>query len=260
MKTMEKFELWQEKVGEFYETPTITYYKPEKQTGDGAVIIFPGGGYGCRAPYEGDGYARFLSANGVASFVVDYRVAPSHYPDPLSDARRAVRFVRHYAQKFQVNKDKIAVMGSSAGGHLTALVSTYRGEVAGDGIDEIGQESPFPNAQILCYPVISSDLDITHLGTYTNLLGEDSSIWEQYNPEKLVTEKAPLAFIWHTSEDNLVNVINSYAYAQALKKAGVACEMHIFPYGVHGLGVSEKDAHVAQWTGLLLNWLKLIGF
>ena len=151
-------------------------------------------------------------------------------------------------------------MGSSAGGHLAALVSTYNECIAGDGIDEIGKENFVPNAQILCYPVISSDVEITNEWTYINLLGEDKSVWGKYSPEKLVTNKTPQAFIWHTAEDPGVSVINSYRYATALRKAEVACEMHIFPYGGHGMGLSQNDAHVGQWAELLLRWLKLMEF
>lgn len=254
------FPLWTEIPGSQTETPVITHYPPSQKTSDGAVVIFPGGGYAMRAPHEGEGYARQLNAFGITAFVVDYRVTPAHFPDPLSDARRAVRFVRHYAEKFGIDKNKIAVMGSSAGGHLSALLCTYDKDVLGDGIDEIGREEYLPNAQILCYPVISNDEDITNAWSYTNLLGENRDFWKEYSPEKLVCEKTPQAFIWHTAEDPGVSVINSYYYATALRKANVPCELHVFPYGGHGMGLASQVPHVAQWSELLHSWLQLIGY
>ena len=252
--------LWPEIPGSQSETPTITYYPPENKTSDAAVVIFPGGAYAMRASHEGEGYARYLNKIGVTAFVVDYRVFPAHFPDPLSDARRAVRYVRHYAEKFGIDKNKIAVMGSSAGGHLSALLSTYTQPILGDDIDEIGKEDYLPNAQILCYPVISCDLSITHVGSYENLVGENGGAWEQYSPEKLVCEKTPQAFIWHTSDDDGVNVINSCRYGEALRNAGVPFEMHIFPHGGHGVGLATSFPHIAQWSELLRRWLISIGF
>ena len=131
------FHLWDEIPGAQTEVPTLTVFSPMQKRSDAAVIIFPGGGYCGRAGYEGEGYARMINSFGITAFVVDYRVSPARFPDPLSDARRAVRYVRHFAEKFAVNKDKIAVMGSSAGGHLTALTCTYQKEILGDKTDEI---------------------------------------------------------------------------------------------------------------------------
>lgn len=254
------FSLWTDVPGTQTETPTLTYYPPLQKASDAAVVIFPGGGYEHRAEHEGEGYAHMLNSFGITAFVVAYRVFPARFPDPLSDARRAVRYVRHHAEQFGIDATKIAVMGSSAGGHLSALLCTYDKSVLGDGIDEIGMEDYLPNAQILCYPVISSDEEITHAGSYRNLLGEDFAKWEEYSPEKLVSEKTPQAFIWHTAEDPGVSVINSYCYATALRKANVPCELHVFPYGGHGMGLASYAPHVAQWNELLHRWLQLIGY
>ena len=254
------FHLWIDVPGTQSEVPTLTWYPPMQKAGNSAVIIFPGGGYHHRAAHEGEGYARMLNSFGITAFVVDYRVLPAKFPDPLSDARRAVRYVRYHAEQFGIDKDKIAVMGSSAGGHLTALLCTYETCVLGDGIDEISKEDYLPNAQILCYPVISHEKDITNMWSYNNLLGEDAGAWQEYSPDKLVNTHTPQAFIWHTAEDAGVNVINSYYYATALRQANVPCEMHVFPYGAHGLGLAPRYPHIAQWSELLRHWLQLIGF
>ncbi len=120
MKT-KKMNLWKETPGICDEIPTLTAYLPDKKQSDIAVVIFPGGGYQFRAAYEGDSYAEFLAENGYTAFVCDYRVAPHRFPLPLLDARRAVRTVRYYSDKYGIDKNKVAVMGSSAGGHLAAL-------------------------------------------------------------------------------------------------------------------------------------------
>ncbi|MBR4420386.1 MAG: alpha/beta hydrolase, partial [Clostridia bacterium] len=108
------------------QVPSITVYQPKKRVGNSAVLIFSGGAYAFRAEHEGDGYARFLNEQGVLCFVVNYSVYPDYFPAPLADAQTAVQFVRANAEKYGVDKNKIAVMGSSAGGHLCALLSTYR--------------------------------------------------------------------------------------------------------------------------------------
>ena len=192
--------------------------------------------------------------------MVSYRVSPATFPDPLLDARRAVRFVRANAERFGIDTAQVLVMGSSAGGHLAALVSTYREAIDGEGADAIDEQSPFPNAQVLCYPVISSDPSVGHSGSYQKLLGERLGEAAAYDPELSVTPETPAAFIWHTAADPVVNVTNSYRYAAALRAANVPCEVHVFPFGPHGMGVAANDPHVAQWVPLLREWLILGGY
>ena len=154
---MQSYKLWN--TTPFYmegeEDPQIHYYPAENKTHDGTVVIFPGGGYVHRAEHEGRGYAEFLNANGMDAFVVDYRVAPYTHPTQLLDARRAVRFVRVHAEKFGIAPDKIGVMGSSAGGNLTALLCTYTSALDGEEMDELAHIDCMPNAQIHCYSYIS---------------------------------------------------------------------------------------------------------
>ena len=258
---MDTYLLWEGKApGADTEVPTIDAYIPAEKKSRAAFVIFAGGAYAGRAPYEGGGYAEFLNEFGISAFVVNYRVSPATFPDPLLDARRGVRFVRANAEKFDIDPQKIAVIGSSAGGHLAAFVSTYRAPIDGEGVDAIDNENFLPNMQVLCYPVISSDEAVAHSYSYKKLLGDRYDDRASYSPELLVAADTPPAFIWHTAGDQAVNVENSYRYATALKKNGVPCEMHIFPYGVHGLGVAKDDPHVAQWIGLLKNYLKLYGY
>lgn len=267
----ETFTLWDTTPGLCEDIPTITYYKPSTALSDAAVVIFPGGGYVHLAEHEGRGYAEFLANHGIAAFVVMYRRAPHFFPLPLLDARRGVRFVRYYADKFGIDKNKIAVMGSSAGGHLAALTSTYTEPITFEGVDEIDDEEFLPNKQILCYPVINLfDKNYAHIGSGDNLIGvpyaESGDIVRrmELTPTRLVNRTTPEAFIWHTFEDGGVSVKNSLEYAARLRDYGIATELHVFPHGNHGLGLTNRsnalENHVAQWGDLLVNWLRYIGW
>ncbi len=238
--------------------PTITSYPSNSKC---AVVIFPGGGYTMRAAHEGEGYAKWLQSIGITSFVVDYRVAPYKHPAQISDAMRAIRYVRHNADKYGIDKNKIAVMGSSAGGHLAGSVSVHYDKKMYEPTDEIDEESCRPDAAILCYPVIDM-FEYRHDGSRQNLIGEralysDKELMSLYNH---VNANTPPTFIWHTSSDQTVPVENSLLYAQSLSKEQVPFELHIYPIGHHGLGCAEEVPHVAQWLKSLDNWLKLIEF
>ncbi len=257
---MTTYPLFNEKVpGAETEVPRIDHYSPEHKRGNAAVLIFPGGAYSMRAPYEGGDCALFINELGLEAFVVHYRVKPAKFPDPLLDARRAVRFVRANAEKFGIDPERILALGFSAGGHLAALTCTYRTPLAlevGDALDAV---CPYPNGQILCYPVISTDDAIIEKYSFTCLLGERYDERAAYDVATLADAGTPRAFIWHTSEDELVDVENSYRYASALHTHKIPTEMHIFPFGRHGLGLAEDTPHVAKWKELLKNWLTLYG-
>ena len=249
--------MWDEIIGEYTDEPDLEYYAAENKTTDATIIVFPGGGYSIRAEHEGKGYAEFLNSLGMDAFVVQYRVAPHSFPLPLLDARRSIRYVRKNAGRFGINPEKIGVMGSSAGGHLAALLSTYNKPIEFENIDEIDKVDYYPNFQVLCYPVINfSDNDICHVGSIINLIGDGDIPQEELDPINCANEKTPQAFIWHTSDDSLVNVTNSLRYGEKLRSINKDFEMHIFPNGPHGLGLSKDSPYVAKWTELLQAWLK----
>ena len=257
------FNLWENTPGLCEEIPKITYYKPENIKSPWSVVILPGGAYFGRAEHEGKGYAEFFRDNGINAFVVDYRVSPHRFPLPLLDSRRAIRYVRYFAEKFGVNKDKVAIMGSSAGGHLSALTSTYFDKIDFEDTDDIDKEDFIPNAQILCYPVIKlMGRKVAHIGSGINLLGDKyAELAESVTPELIVSEKTPQAFIWHTLNDQAVPGISSLNYAEALRNKGISAELHIFPDGPHGIGLAkdnEQYAHASKWSSLLLEWLEYI--
>ena len=240
------------------------YYKPNVKRGNGAVIIFSGGGYSHRAYHEAEPYALRLNEMGISAFVVDYSVAPYGHPMQLGQARRAVSYVRYNAAKYGIDVKKIAVMGSSAGGHLAALCATSKEIFIYDESDEIGKTDYRPNAQILCYPVTDKE---SHGGSYENLIDKNGEYKpKSVNPIELADEDTPPAFIWHTSSDDCVDVKGTYRYATRLSELGVPVEMHIYPIGIHGLGLATGDPkrapveYVQRWPEELERWLKLMGW
>lgn len=256
---METIKLWENIPGMCEETPVLEYYPAVKKTEKTAVVIFPGGGYGMRAPHEGKGYAEFLNTLGIDAFVCQYRVKPHCHPLPLLDARRAVQYVRANAQKYDIDPKKIGVMGSSAGGHLAATLCTVF-ECYDDVLvskDKIDEVDFIPDFQILCYPVIALS-GFGHQGSKDNLLGDkkdNQELIQQLSAQNKVNEKTPKAFIWHTFDDPVVNVKNTLSYATALKDNSIDCEVHIYQNGAHGLGLAQWSDSVGQWTGQLKTWL-----
>lgn len=259
--TVRTFDLWHVVPFQKEEIPKVTVYLPEKKNADCAVAVFAGGGYWGRSAHEGNGYAEFFAEIGITAFVVDYRLRDDKFPTPLLDARRSVQFIRYYAEKFGIDKKKVAVIGSSAGGHLAALTSTYRQPIEIKEPDEICVEDFIPNAQILCYPVIELYPPYYHRDSAYNFLGEEQiGKAKDLSPNLLANQKTPPAFIWHTATDTCVNVMNSIDYFNSLKAHNVPVELHIFPKGEHGLGLcrndSEGEKYTGEWTNLVLRWLK----
>lgn len=248
------------------DAPVLQAYWPDIRKTQAAVILFAGGAYHTRVLHEA--YADWFAEKGMAAFVCDYRVYPHQFPLPLLDARRAVRLLRHRAQTYGLDKNRILVLGSSAGGHLAALVSTYTEAIDGEGMDEVDRESSVPNGQILCYPVmhlVSRRLG-ANIGSAQNLLGDRVlELGEELTPAYIATESTPPCFVWHTAADSVVPMGNSLDYARSLQENGVPVELHVFPYGRHGLGLADEPGdpairHAGQWKPLLLRWLALEGF
>ena len=247
--------------------PTLTPYLPDPAKATGAaIVICPGGGYGALAPYEGGDYARFLNEYGVAGFVLKYRLGSSGYRHPvmLQDAARAVRLVRAQAGEWKVDPKRIGIMGSSAGGHLASTLVTHFDAGKPDAADPIDRQSSRPDLGILCYAVISLG-QYTHQGSKNNLLGKDPSpeLVRELSNELQVTKDTPPCFIWHTYEDSAVPVENSMQFAEALRKAGVPYDLHIYQQGPHGLGLGTRDWNPEKrhpWTRDCIVWLQVQGF
>ena len=227
------------------DVPTLTVFlaDPAKATG-AAMVICPGGGYGGLAPHEGEQYARWLSENGVAGFVLKYRLGSAGYRHPvmLQDAARAVRTVRARAGDWQLDPKRIGIMGSSAGGHLASTLLTHFDAGKPDAEDVIERQSSRPDLGILCYAVITMG-QFTHQGSKNNLLGKEPSpeLVRNLSNELQVTKETPPCFIWHTYEDNAVPVENSLQFAEALRRAKVPFDLHIYQQGGHGMGLGSRE-------------------
>ncbi len=246
--------------------PTLTPYLPEPDQATGAaIVVCPGGGYGGLAPHEGNDYALWLNQHGVAAFVLKYRLGSKGYRHPamLQDAARAVRLVRAQAGEWKVDPKRVGIMGSSAGGHLASTLLTHFDAGQPDAADPVEHQSSRPDLGILCYAVITMG-QYTHQGSMHNLLGNSPSpeLIELLSNEKQVTKDTPPCFIWHTWEDGAVPVENSLQFAEALRKAGVPFDLHIYQKGGHGMGLADKPpfAHPHPWAADCLYWLKVQGF
>lgn len=210
---------------------------------------------------EGTKICERLNENGIAAFMLRYRVYPYHYPAQLYDIQRAVRLARYLAPELGIDSDKIGILGFSAGGHLCTMgVELYDyGKDTGDAVDRV---SCRPDFGVLCYPVATADLPFSEPRTIENLLRETDHTDELrhlVSGENHVRDDGPPVFIWHTAEDQLVRVENSLAMAQALSAKNIPYELHVFPEGCHGLDLAVGHPGAEQWVGLLLNWLERLG-
>ncbi len=247
------------------QTPTLEILLPSKQNANGkAVLILPGGGYGGVAyDWEGTDYAKWFNSQGIAAFVLKYRMPQAEsvitsYKAPIQDAQRAIRFIRFNASKFDINKSKVGVIGSSAGGHLASTLGTHLDTNYYQPQDAIDKESTHPDFMMLIYPVISMKKDITHGGSRNSLLGKNPSedLILQFSNELQVTEKTPPTFIVHSGNDKAVPVENSIRMYQALVKNKIETTMHIFPKGGHGYSMGHSKNNAPNWTNLAAQWLQ----
>jgi acetyl esterase/lipase len=229
-----------------------------------AVIVCPGGGYERLAvEKEGIAAARWLGERGVVALVLRYRVGPRyHHPAPLYDVQRAVRLVRARAKELGVAPDRIGVWGFSAGGHLASLAATFPADGDAKAADPVDRQSARPDFAILSYPVIfMREGATTHAGSRRHLVGDhpDPALAEQLSTETRVSPRTPPTFLFHTSEDHSVPPDNSLAFYQALRRAGVPAELHVYETGGHGVGLHPDDAILATWTDRLADWLRRRG-
>ena len=235
-----------------------------KEKPTSAVIICPGGAYwGLAFKHEGEAVAEWLNSLGISAFVLKYRLPDTTIMlnktiGPLQDAQEAMRIVRRNAQEWNINPNKIGIMGFSAGGHLAATLSTHYNDKVYDTEDTT---SARPDFSILIYPVISMQNEITHGGSRNNLLGENPSkeLVDKYSNELQVDSLTPPAFLVHSMDDGAVPVENSIRYALALKNNKVTCELHVFKSGGHGYGLGHSNNTESNWPKLCEAWLQNMG-
>ncbi len=246
--------------------PFMTVFKPQYVRKNGnAVIILPGGAYLHLASIlEGREVADWFTARGFTAFVLHYRLGKNYLlPVPLLDARRAIQTVRAQAANYQLDPQRIAVIGFSAGGHLAALSATQF--VAGDSsaTDAIARVSSRPDALILGYGWLGGvSPDTSHLSycKLMDVMDQCVALQKAYTPALYVTPQTPPTFIYHTTSDTTVPVQQALGFYQALLGSGVSVEMHIFAHGGHGSGLGKGDAALDQWTVLLEAWLRGMGW
>lgn len=243
--------------------PTITAYLPAKEKATGtAIIIFPGGGYGFLAiETEGTPIAQAFQQKGIAAFVVKYRL-PSDATmrnkslGPLMDAQQAIKLVRINASEWNIDINRIGIIGFSAGGHLASSLGTH---YSLGYIPNRAKINLRPDFMILVYPVISMGKNLTHLGSRINLLGNAPS-QEQvrfFSNEEQVTSNTPPTYLTQCGDDQVVSVFNSIAFYEALLKNGVDAEMHLYPKGNHGF---IQRLTVNEWLDPMLVFLRKEGF
>ena len=241
------------------DSPTLTPYLPDNPSG-AAMLIIPGGGYGRIYEGQAEPFALWLNEQGIAAFVLRYRLGTSgyRYPSQLQDAVEAMRQIREQAAKWKIDPHRIGAMGFSAGGHLltTLLNRPEDGEVPG--ADTQGRASPRPDIAIVCYPVISM-IAKPHQNSLKNLLGDapGEELLVKTSSERQVRPGLPPVFLWQTNEDKVVSVEHSLLYAAALREHGIPHELHIYQHGKHGTGLIGTGH---PWFGDLLFWLRAHGF
>ncbi|PLS02875.1 alpha/beta hydrolase [Neobacillus cucumis] len=225
------------------------------------MIVAAGGAYARRAEHEAYPVAEWLNSIGVSAVVLNYRVAPYKHPVPLNDAKRAIRLVRHRAADWNIDPNRVGILGFSAGGHLASSAGTHYDFGSPETAEPIERYSSRPDVIVLCYPVISMG-KYTHEGSRLNLLGENPTqeLLNELSNDNQITELTPPAFIWHTADDASVPVENSLMFAAGLGRHKVPFDLHIFESGRHGLGLAEEHPEAREWTRLCEKWLRKQNF
>lgn len=245
--------------------PTLSIFLAPKEKANGtAVIIYPGGGYGIvAAGHEGTDIAKKFNEMGITAFVVKYRIPNSETminPEigPLQDAQQAIKIVRESAREYNINPNRIGIMGFSAGGHLASTAGTHFDKAV---IANTNNTSLRPDFMLLIYPVISFTDSLTHKGSRDNLIGKNPSAQKikEYSNEMQVTNKTPPTFLVHASDDDAVKPENSIAFYLALIKNKVDAEMHLYESGGHGFGLNLKNKN-EQWMERCKNWMENHGW
>ncbi|MGA3035333.1 MAG: alpha/beta hydrolase [Terracidiphilus sp.] len=246
--------------------PALTLMEPRSGRANGsAVVILPGGGYGMlAADLEGREVADWFTARGFRAFILSYRLASHGYllPVPLLDARRAIQTVRARSADYHINPNRIVLIGFSAGGHLAALAGTQFTPGDPNADDPIARASSRPNYLVLGYPWIgalwASPPHLNYCESY-KLMDRCEALRAAYSPDLFVTKETPPTFIYHTFNDETVPVEQPLRFYDALVKAGVPSELHVFANGGHGSGLGTGDAAMDQWPNLLETWLRAQG-
>ena len=231
---------------------TLSCYLPASPSGR-AVVGCPGGGYAhLSMQNEGHDWADFFNQQGIAYFVLKYRMPKGNREIPMSDAKTAIRMVRDSSDAWQINPRDVGIMGFSAGGHLASTISTHT------------EWAERPDFSILFYPVISMNERETHRGSCQNFLGaegqKDANLVKTFSNQNAVRRHlTPPAIILTTNDDRVVHpVTNGIAYYSAMRRAGNDCALYVYPTGGHGFGFNPKFKYHKQMVSDLTNWLQTL--
>ena len=235
-----------------------------------AMLVIPGGGYEMVSAREAEPVALKFFSQGFDAFILDYDVAPVHYPAQIIQAGMAMLYLRREAENLYISKDHIAAVGFSAGGHLLGCISLLWDDPALRALFRDECEKIRPDASVYSYPVISSVKIVAHEGSFINFCGGEVKP-EDYSLEKKVRPGVSPSFIWTTTTDNGVPVENSVLLYSALHAAGNDVEMHIFAEGPHGMSTCDEEvyaqkpqeayfAHCRKWLDLAYEFLRVRGF
>lgn len=231
------------------------------------MVVCPGGGYGMCSQRESEPIALKFLEEGFNVFVLTYSVAPNRFPTQIREVAAVMELIYKNADNWNCDTNKIAIIGFSAGGHLAAHYSTM---FDCEEVRDVFPESKSVNASILCYPVISAEAVTAHMGSFENLLGHKPQSQEEtdyFSCDKNVKPTTPPAFLWHTAEDTCVPLKNTLLYAEALWRNNVPVELHVYPFGGHGLSTCDSQTiddmtsvfeYNAQWIPSAKKWLKLL--
>ena len=230
-------------------TETVLYIfkaDPKRATGH-AMLVCPGGGYSSVCiEWEGYKVAQWLASQGVTCGVLKYRLPNGHREIPLEDTTEALRTMRKMASELGYDAQKVGMMGSSAGGHLTAYTSNF------------ASFNDRPAFAVLFYPVITGEQGLCHKGSFDHLLGADATAYEraEYSMETRVTKHTPPTLILTSDNDTLVPTISSTRYYNALRKHGVKASLHIYPGGYHGFCMHDDVAFKPLWQQAMMEWIR----
>ena len=246
--------------------PQIWYYPSQKLKSSkdkAAVLIIPGGGYEALwIDKEGVDVAKWLNGLGISAFVLKHRIPYWEGKEcrgkvALSDAQRAMRIIRKNAQKWEINPEKIGVLGFSAGGHLASTLSTHHDQGIRRSNLEIEKFASRPDFSILIYPVVTMKQPYVHMGSRKSLIGEvpSSEVVEYFSNEMQVKDDTPPAILIHSDDDSGVLVENSVNYYLALRKHKIPAALHVWEDGGHGYGLAKGQGSIKDWPNICQNWM-----
>ncbi|MFS4471379.1 alpha/beta hydrolase [Chryseobacterium sp. T20] len=244
--------------------PKLIIHQPVNPNGI-AVLVISGGGYAhIESGSEGYPASEWLKSLGITAFELQYRLPEEGWATrsvPFQDAQRALRMIRKNAGKYNIDPDKIGVLGFSAGGHLAGYISSTFNTNYYPPQDDIDLISAKPNFTAMIYPVVSMLPPNNTTHSFKSLLGKDSDRSDQMklSVEKQVNDQTPITFLAQSEDDPISPVENSILMYQALKDHKIPAELHLFQSGGHGWGMGKKGTNTGEWTDLFLKWLKANG-